>query len=190
MKLVFLGTSSAIIYYMRYHKIIKLSYDKEQDTFRYLLLIGPSALLALLTTHNYTLLEVRRGAGGASQRSAPAGSGGRGTACASGAAAARAAASSSSRQRGAQRQLAAQLRNRAASVHSGACSISSSVTAARHRALCGAVACRHRAGVRVPQVLWTFSILLEAVAILPQLVLLQRTNNIDNLTGNYVFLLG
>ena len=30
----------------------------------------------------------------------------------------------------------------------------------------------------------------EAVAILPQLVLLQRTQNIDNLTGNYVFMLG
>lgn len=40
------------------------------------------------------------------------------------------------------------------------------------------------------EVLWTFSIYLEAVAILPQLVLLQRTKNIDNLTGNYVFLLG
>ena len=40
------------------------------------------------------------------------------------------------------------------------------------------------------QLLWTFSIYLEAVAILPQLVLLQRTQNIDNLTGNYVFLLG
>ena len=38
--------------------------------------------------------------------------------------------------------------------------------------------------------LWTFSIYLEAVAILPQLVLMQRTQNIDNLTGNYVFLLG
>ena len=38
--------------------------------------------------------------------------------------------------------------------------------------------------------IWTFSIYLEAVAILPQLVLLQRTQNIDNLTGNYVFLLG
>lgn len=43
---------------------------------------------------------------------------------------------------------------------------------------------------RYLQVLWTFSIYLEAVAILPQLVLLQRTQNIDNLTGNYVFLLG
>lgn len=40
------------------------------------------------------------------------------------------------------------------------------------------------------QVLWTFSIYLEAVAIIPQLLLLQRTQNIDNLTGNYVFLLG
>lgn len=40
------------------------------------------------------------------------------------------------------------------------------------------------------QVLWTFSIYLEAVAILPQLILLQRTQNIDNLTGNYVALLG
>jgi len=38
--------------------------------------------------------------------------------------------------------------------------------------------------------LWAFSIFLEAVAILPQLILLQRTQNIDNITGNYVFLLG
>lgn len=42
----------------------------------------------------------------------------------------------------------------------------------------------------VMEVLWTFSIYLEAVAILPQLVLLQRTSNIDNMTGNYIFLLG
>ena len=38
--------------------------------------------------------------------------------------------------------------------------------------------------------LWTFSIYLEAVAILPQLVLLQRTQNVDNMTGNWIFLLG
>jgi len=44
--------------------------------------------------------------------------------------------------------------------------------------------------VRLTEILWTFSIYLEAVAILPQLVLMQRTQNIDNLTGNYVFLLG
>jgi hypothetical protein len=58
MKLVFLGTSSAIIYYMRFHRIIKLTYDKEQDTFKHIFLIAPSAVLALLTTHNYTVLEV------------------------------------------------------------------------------------------------------------------------------------
>ncbi|CAG9464900.1 unnamed protein product [Pedinophyceae sp. YPF-701] len=40
------------------------------------------------------------------------------------------------------------------------------------------------------EILWSFSIWLEALAILPQLVLLQRTKNIDNLTGNYIFLLG
>ncbi|XP_063944706.1 ER lumen protein-retaining receptor-like isoform X2 [Daucus carota subsp. sativus] len=40
------------------------------------------------------------------------------------------------------------------------------------------------------EVMWTFSLYLEAIAILPQLVLLQRTRNIDNLTGQYVFLLG
>eukprot|EP00878_Enallax_costatus_P014991 GHUV01015695.1.p1 GENE.GHUV01015695.1~~GHUV01015695.1.p1 ORF type:complete len:154 (+),score=27.01 GHUV01015695.1:600-1061(+) len=96
MKLVYLGTSSAIVYYMRYHRIIKLTYDKEQDTFKSLFLLAPSAVLALLTTQRYTIVEI----------------------------------------------------------------------------------------------LWTFSIYLEAVAILPQLVLLQRTQNIDNLTGNYVFLLG
>lgn len=57
-----------------------------------------------------------------------------------------------------------------------------------------ATRCRNQSCIHIPvhvhQVLWTFSIYLEAVAILPQLVLLQRTNNIDNLTGNYVFLLG
>lgn len=40
------------------------------------------------------------------------------------------------------------------------------------------------------QVFWAFSIYLEAVAILPQLVLLQRSGNVDNLTGQYVFFLG
>ncbi|MQM12186.1 hypothetical protein Taro_045103 [Colocasia esculenta] len=39
-------------------------------------------------------------------------------------------------------------------------------------------------------VLWTFSRYLEAIAILPQLILLQRCGNVDNLTGQYVFFLG
>ena len=40
------------------------------------------------------------------------------------------------------------------------------------------------------QIAWQTSIYLEALAILPQITLLIRTENIDNLTGNYVFLLG
>mmetsp|Transcript_18379 Transcript_18379/g.59421 ORF Transcript_18379/g.59421 Transcript_18379/m.59421 type:complete len:217 (-) Transcript_18379:61-711(-) len=96
MKLVFLGSSFTIIYLIRKHKVVSQTYDKEQDTFRYMFLIGPCALLACLINHEFTVTEI----------------------------------------------------------------------------------------------LWTFSIYLEAVAILPQLVLLQRTNNVDNLTGNYIFLLG
>ena len=38
--------------------------------------------------------------------------------------------------------------------------------------------------------LWVFSIYLESVAILPQLVVLQRYGEIENLTGNYIFLMG
>lgn len=38
------------------------------------------------------------------------------------------------------------------------------------------------------EIAWTFSIYLEAVAILPQLVLLQRTRNVDNLTGKQLFI--
>ncbi|KAK9908093.1 hypothetical protein WJX75_002665 [Coccomyxa subellipsoidea] len=96
MKLVFLGTSFSIIYFMRFHRVVRNTYDKEQDTFRVMFIIIPCAVLALLINQERSALEI----------------------------------------------------------------------------------------------LWTFSIYLEAVAILPQLVLLQRTQNIDNLTGNYVFLLG
>ncbi|XAR52091.1 hypothetical protein NMG60_11019990 [Bertholletia excelsa] len=96
MKLVFLGTSIAIVWYMRYHKVVKQTYNKDEDTFRHYFLILPCFMLALLIHHDFTVMEV----------------------------------------------------------------------------------------------LWTFSLYLEAVAILPQLVLLQRSRNIDNLTGHYVFLLG
>lgn len=40
------------------------------------------------------------------------------------------------------------------------------------------------------QLLWTFSIYLEAVAIVPQLIVLQRYREVENLTGNYIFFLG
>jgi len=96
MKIVFLVTSFSIVWYMRHHKVVHQTYDRDQDTFRHHLLVIPCFLLALLINHRFTVREV----------------------------------------------------------------------------------------------LWTFSLYLEAVAILPQLVLLQRSRNIDNLTGNYVFFLG
>jgi len=40
------------------------------------------------------------------------------------------------------------------------------------------------------EVLWSFSIFLEAVAILPQLFLLQRTGEVSNLNSHYIFCLG
>ncbi len=36
---------------------------------------------------------------------------------------------------------------------------------------------------------WEFSILLESIAILPQLVTLQNYREVENLTGNYIFLM-
>jgi ER lumen protein retaining receptor len=96
MKLVFLASSFSIVWYMRKHKIVRRTYDKDHDTFRHYFLVLPCLLLALLINEKFTFREV----------------------------------------------------------------------------------------------MWAFSIYLEAVAIFPQLVLLQRTRNIDNLTGQYVFFLG
>ena len=44
--------------------------------------------------------------------------------------------------------------------------------------------------INLQEFLWQFSIYLEAVAILPQLILLKKYRIVENLTGNYVFLLG
>uniref|UniRef100_A0A803L213 ER lumen protein-retaining receptor n=1 Tax=Chenopodium quinoa TaxID=63459 RepID=A0A803L213_CHEQI len=96
MKIVFIGTSFAIVWYMRYHKVVKQTYSMNEDTLKHYFLLLPCFGLALLLHNEFTLMDV----------------------------------------------------------------------------------------------LWTFSLYLEAVAILPQLVLLQHSRNIDNLTGNYVFLLG
>ncbi|KAH0470386.1 hypothetical protein M5K25_000368 [Dendrobium thyrsiflorum] len=96
MKLIFLGTSFSIVWYMRYHKVVRRSYDKDQDTFRHYFLVLPCLILAFLINERFTFKEI----------------------------------------------------------------------------------------------MWTFSLYLEAVAILPQLVLLQRTKNTDNLTVQYIFLLG
>lgn len=40
------------------------------------------------------------------------------------------------------------------------------------------------------KILWTFSIWLESVAILPQLFMLQRTGEADTITTHYLFALG
>lgn len=40
------------------------------------------------------------------------------------------------------------------------------------------------------QYFWNFSIYLEALAIIPQLIVLQRYREVENITGHYVFLLG
>ncbi len=45
-------------------------------------------------------------------------------------------------------------------------------------------------GFSLFELFWTFSIYLEAVAILPQLVVLQRYGEVENLTGNYIALMG
>jgi len=45
-------------------------------------------------------------------------------------------------------------------------------------------------GYRPLELLWTFSIYLESVAILPQLVLLLRTKEIESLTTSYILCLG
>lgn len=96
MKLIFLSCTFAILYYMMHDRVVKQTYDKEQDTFRSWTLIAACAALSLLIHLKLSIMEL----------------------------------------------------------------------------------------------LWTFSIYLEAVAILPQLFLLQRTQNIDNMTADYIFLLG
>jgi ER lumen protein retaining receptor len=43
---------------------------------------------------------------------------------------------------------------------------------------------------QIVEILYTYSLWLEAVAIVPQLFLLQRTQRIENLTKDYIFFLG
>lgn len=43
---------------MRLHKVVKVTYDKEQDTFRHHFLVLPCALLALVLHNAWTPFEV------------------------------------------------------------------------------------------------------------------------------------
>lgn len=58
MKFIFLGSSFSIVWYMRRHKVVRRSYDKDQDTFRHVLLVLPCLLLALLIHERFTFREV------------------------------------------------------------------------------------------------------------------------------------
>jgi len=58
MKLVFLGATFSIVYLMRYDKVIKVTYDRESDTFKHLFLVVPCLLLAVIF-HNDGIIEVR-----------------------------------------------------------------------------------------------------------------------------------
>lgn len=58
MKLVFIGSSLAIVWCMRMHRAVKRSYDKELDTFQHHFLILASFVMALLLHEKFTFLEV------------------------------------------------------------------------------------------------------------------------------------
>ncbi|GAY40093.1 hypothetical protein CUMW_049370 [Citrus unshiu] len=58
MKLIFLGSSFSIVWYMRHHSIVRRSYNKDQDTFRRFFLVLPCLLLALLINENFTFKEL------------------------------------------------------------------------------------------------------------------------------------
>ncbi len=60
MKLIFLATSFSIVWYMRYHKVVRRTYDREHDTFKYYILLLPCFLLALLINHKFTIREVSK----------------------------------------------------------------------------------------------------------------------------------
>lgn len=60
MKLIFIGSALAIIWLMRRHKVVRQSYDKSQDTFRYEFLLAPCFLLSLVLNNMFTVMEVRQ----------------------------------------------------------------------------------------------------------------------------------
>jgi hypothetical protein len=58
MKLIFLGSSFSIVWYMRNHKVVRQTYDKDHDTFRHYFLVIPCFFLALLVNYKLTVREV------------------------------------------------------------------------------------------------------------------------------------
>lgn len=58
MKSIFLASSFTIIYWMRFHRTIRVTYDRDQDTFRYHFLIVPCFVLALVLHSEWSVMEV------------------------------------------------------------------------------------------------------------------------------------
>jgi hypothetical protein len=48
MKLIFISATLTIIYYMRYERVVKCTYDRDRDTFRSWIMVIASWLLAFL----------------------------------------------------------------------------------------------------------------------------------------------
>jgi len=59
MKVVFIASSLAIVWCMRFHPVVRRSYDRELDTFRYFFLVGASFALALIWHEKFSVQEVR-----------------------------------------------------------------------------------------------------------------------------------
>lgn len=55
---------------------------------------------------------------------------------------------------------------------------------------CAILALLFHSKFTVMEIMWTFSIYLEAIAILPQLIIVQRYGNVENLVSHYIFALG
>lgn len=48
MKILFISVTLAVVYLMRYKRIVRVTYDKDRDTFRSELLIAVSGVIALV----------------------------------------------------------------------------------------------------------------------------------------------
>lgn len=58
MKVVFITSSAAIVWYMRRHPQVRRTYDKDQDTFRHAVLVAVAFVLALIFNELFTIREV------------------------------------------------------------------------------------------------------------------------------------
>ena len=58
MKVVFIASSLAIFWCMRFHPMVRRSYDRDLDTFRHYFLVGASFALALILHEKFTVQEV------------------------------------------------------------------------------------------------------------------------------------